>query len=182
MSSLPGPRPPLVWALPLLKVEGLFCLKEPWPSRAFRFSLVRSSFLGAEIGDSRPEEKRGSTISSISILTQSGFTNKKQNWHTPETKKNFNYKIQKMLLVLEDHPVWSGALSALMGSERLPQLGPGARPAQRVGGGSLKGIKTFPTKQIQGCIIPTAEMLFSTTNSHYCLQRRLLWPGILHML
>lgn len=88
-------------------------------------------------------------VTSISTSTQTA----------PETKKHFNYKIHTMFfLVLEDHPVWSGALSALMGSERLPQLGPGARPAWRVGGGSLKGIKTSPTKQIQGYIIQTAEM------------------------
>lgn len=50
---VPGPRPPPVWPLPLVKVEGvwLFGLKLLGPSRAFRFSLVRSSFLGPGSGE-----------------------------------------------------------------------------------------------------------------------------------
>lgn len=64
-------------------------------------------------------------------------------------------------LILKDDPVWSGALSALMASELMLQLGPGAGPAHRVGGGSFKGIKTSPTKQIQGYIIQTAELLIN---------------------
>lgn len=51
---------------------------------------------------------------------------------------------------MQDHPVWSGALSALMGSERLPQLEPGSEPACRVGGGSLKGDKNLPNQTNPG--------------------------------
>lgn len=59
--TLPGPRPPLVCALPLLKVDGAFGFKVLWLKNAFRFSLVRSSFLGADTGDSNPvaEETKG---------------------------------------------------------------------------------------------------------------------------
>lgn len=57
-SLLPGPRPPLVWALARLKVEEVFCFKEPEPKRVFRFSLVRSIFWGAKVGDSNAAEKK----------------------------------------------------------------------------------------------------------------------------
>lgn len=48
-----------------------------------------------------------------------------------------------------------------MASELMLQPGPGAGPEHRVGGGSFKGIKTSPTKQIQGYIIQTAELLIN---------------------
>lgn len=100
LSLLPGPRPPLVWALPLLKVEGAFCFELLWPSKAFRFSLVRSSFLGADTGDSKPaEEKRGNKnvyISSCRCRILYFSLKKLQiNKTEPETKTfNLNDKIQ----------------------------------------------------------------------------------------
>lgn len=78
---LPGPRPPLVWALPLLKVEGVFfSLKELWLNRAFRFSLVRSSFLGADTGDSTPakEGKKKTCEYKVSVYVHKCIFNKER--------------------------------------------------------------------------------------------------------
>lgn len=183
-SLLPGPRPPLVWALPLLKVED-FCLNEPTLNREFRFSLVRSSFLGAETGESTAAEEK-KTIWNFQTKARNGgldFYNKctDRTWGK-ETKFKWRDRTEFSLFlcrIIQFGPAPCQLWWAVSGCHSLNLV---HSQDGELGGGSLKGIKTSPTKQIQGYIIQNRFSAVVINKFSLLLQRQLIWSGILHVL